>query len=396
MNVVVGVSGGIAAYKAPALVRALLRAGAHVRVVMTPAAGRFVGAATFSGITGEAPIVDLWATPGEIHVTLGAWADVVVIAPATASTLARLAHGIADDALTATVLCARGRVLVAPAMHHRMWASAATRANVALLRARGLEVVGPEEGALASGEVGLGRMSEPEEIARAVLAASPARAEDLAGRHVLVSAGPTHEPLDPVRFLGNRSSGRMGYAIAEAAARRGARVTLVSGPVALAAPPGVERIAVRTALEMQAAITARAPGLDAIVMAAAVADFRPAQVATEKIKKRDAEAPPSIALVRNPDILAGLGATRGDARLPVLVGFAVESSDLVARAREKLTKKGVDLVVANDAAIAFEGDESEVVLVDASGAVPSGRLPKSAIADLVLDRLATLLLRGSG
>lgn len=394
MNVLVGVSGGIAAFKAVALVRELARAGAKVRVAMTPSATRFVGAATFAGITGEPPVTDLWSSPGEIHVTLGAWADVVVIAPATASTLARLAHGIADDAVTATVLCARGRIAVAPAMHHRMWASAATQANLALLRARGVEVVGPEDGPLASGESGLGRMSEPDTIAAAVLRLGAAAAPgDLAGRHVLVSAGPTYEPIDPVRFVGNRSSGRMGYAIAEAAARRGARVTLVSGPVALAAPAGVERTSVRTALEMQAAIEALVPELDAIIMAAAVADFRPAEVATEKIKKREGVPPPAITLVRNPDILAGLGAARAARRAPrpVLVGFAVESSRLRQRAREKLEAKKVDLVVGNDAAIAFEGDESEVLFVDAAGATRSGRRTKHAIADLLLDRVARLL-----
>lgn len=388
VNVVVGVCGGIAAYKVPALVRELQRAGAKVKVALTPAATRFVGPATFSGITGETPVVDLWASPGEIHVTLGTWADVVVVAPATATTLARIAHGIADDAVTATVLCAKGRVVVAPAMHHRMWASAATQTNLDVLRERGVHVVGPEDGPLASGESGMGRMSEPDVIARAVLSLSVP--QDLAGKHVVVSAGPTHEALDPVRFLGNRSSGRMGYAIAAAAVRRGARVTLVSGPVSLAAPAGVELVPVTSALEMSAAIDARYADADVIIMAAAVADFRPATLADEKIKKRDGEGAPSIALVHNPDILAGLGARRGEASRPVLVGFAVESSDLVARATQKLHKKRVDLVVGNDAKIAFERDETEVVLVDRAGSTASGPIRKSAVADLILDRVGTV------
>ncbi len=386
------VTGGIAAYKAPLVLRELMRRGAHVRVAMTVSAQRFVGPITFSGLTGEAPLVDLWdaSIGGEAHVELAAWADVLLVAPATASVLARMAAGIADDVVSATLLCARGPVVVAPAMHTRMWEHAATRDNAERLKARGIVFVGPSEGALASGEEGLGRMAEPDAIASAALAvAAPG---DLAGRSILVSAGPTHEAIDPVRFVGNRSSGKMGFAIAERAAQRGARVVLVSGPVSLPAPAGVELVRVRSALEMKAAIEARA-GLDAIVMAAAVADYRPRDVSVHKAKKQEGEDARTLALVRNPDILAGLGEARASSgsKRPVLIGFAVETEDLVPAARKKLERKQVDLVVANHASVAFEGDASEVTLVDAKGETPLGTLPKRETADRVLDRIALLL-----
>jgi phosphopantothenoylcysteine decarboxylase/phosphopantothenate--cysteine ligase len=396
-NVLVAVGGGIAAYKSVVLVRELGRRGASVRVVMTPAAARFVGPATFTGITGEPPILDLWdpVHRGEIHVELAAWADAIVVAPATANLLARMAAGIADDAVSATLLCTDRPVLVAPAMHHLMWAHAATQRNVERLRADGVHLVGPSYGALASGEEGQGRMAEPEAIAdalEALLGAVGSAGADLAGRTILVSAGPTHEAIDPVRFLGNRSSGRMGYAVAARAAERGARVILVSGPVALEPPPGVEVVRVRSALEMQAAIAARERAADAIVMAAAVADFRPASTSDRKLKKREDEQTRTLELVRNPDILAGLGearAARGDRR-PVLVGFAVESEDLARAARAKLTTKKVDLVVANPASVAFEGDDNEAILVSPEGDEPLGRISKRALADRILDRVRAL------
>jgi phosphopantothenoylcysteine decarboxylase/phosphopantothenate--cysteine ligase len=390
-NVALLVTGGIAAFKVPLVLRELMRRGARVKVAMTSSAQRFVGPLTFGALTGEAPLVDLWdASGGEAHVDLARWADVLLVAPATASVLARMATGLADDVVTATLLCARGPVVVAPAMHTRMWEHAATQENVARLRARGVSFVGPESGALASGEEGMGRMSEPEAIAAAGLAACAPR--DLVGRTILVSAGPTHEAIDPVRFVGNRSSGKMGFAIAERAMQRGANVILVSGPVSLAAPAGVELVRVRSAIEMQRAIEARA-SVDAIVMAAAVADHRPRDVSTQKAKKNDGEDTRTLTLVRNPDILAGLGERRAAARAtrPVLVGFAVETENLVAAARAKLEKKKVDLVVANHASVAFEGDASEVTLVDARGETPLGTLPKRETADRILDRVAALL-----
>jgi phosphopantothenoylcysteine decarboxylase/phosphopantothenate--cysteine ligase len=382
------VTGGIAAYKAVYLARELVARGAEVRVAMTPAATRFVGAVTFAGLLGRPPAVDLWdpAYEGEIHVELARWAEVVVVAPATANTMARMAHGLAEDVVSATLLCFDGPVVVAPAMHQRMWAHRATSANVATLAARGMSFVGPVFGKLASGEEGLGRMAEPAAITDAVGAALPGP-RDLAGRRILVSAGPTHEALDPVRFLGNRSSGKMGWALAERARARGAEVVLVAGPVSLPDPHGVEVVRVRSALEMEAAIEARVGAVDAIVMAAAVADFRPREAQTEKIKKSDDDASaPVIELVRNPDILAGLGARRRGAR-PFLVGFAVETRELVAAARKKLAKKRVDLVVANHASVAFEGDENEASLVSPSAVVETGRVTKRALADRILDAI---------
>lgn len=388
MNVVVAVGGGIAAYKAAIVVRELQRGGAKVRVVMTKAAQRFVGAATFAGLTGERVVTSLWDHPGEIHVELGQWADAIVVAPATMDLLAKAAAGLGDDPVLATLSCARGGVFFAPAMHWRMWERPSTQRSVAQLSSDGALMIGPDSGPLASGESGLGRMSEPEAIAAAVLAEG--RGQDLSGATVLVSAGPTFEDLDPVRFLGNRSTGRMGFAVAAAAAARGARALLVAGPSALATPPGVERVDVRSAREMEAAIRERLPSADAVVMAAAVADYRPAEAAPEKIGKT--EGPKHLELVRNPDILAGLGAERSGAR-PVLVGFALETSDAAAKARAKLERKKVDLVVANLARDGFGRDDNQVTLVDAEGDHPLPRSSKRAIAHAICDRIAARLTR---
>jgi len=388
-RVVVGVGGGIAAYKAVLLVRQLLKAGAEVRVVMTESATRFVGPVTFTGLTGHPAIVNLWdpTYAGEVHVELGAWADVIVVAPATANLLARAASGMANDAVLATLSCARGAILFAPAMHTRMWGQAATKRNVAQLEADGATMVGPVRGELASGEVGLGRMAEPEAIAEAV-AKALGDAGDLAGRRVLISAGPTHEDLDPVRFLGNRSSGKMGYSLAERAAARGADVILVTGPVRLAPPDGVEIVGVRSAMDLEAAVLPRMESVDAIIMAAAVADYRPALRAETKIKKSEGDL--ELRLIRNPDVLRSLGERRSGKR-PVLVGFAVESEDLVEAARAKLAAKRCDLIVANHASVGFGGEDNEVVLVDAEGDTPIPRMTKLSVADRVLDRVRDLL-----
>ncbi len=371
------------------LVRALVKARAEVRVVMTEAATRFVGAVTFTGITGSPAVTDLWDPKhaGEIHVELGAWADVVVVAPATANLLARAAAGMADDAVLATVSCAKGPVLYAPAMHTRMWERPATRRNVAQLEADGAILVGPASGELASGDVGEGRMAEPELIAEAVLRAL-GDAGDLEGQRILVTAGPTHEDLDPVRYLGNRSTGKMGYALAERAAARGAYVILVTGPVRLSPPEGVEMVGIRSARDLEAAVVPRMDSVDAIIMAAAVADYRPAQKSDAKIKKQPGDL--TLELVRNPDVLATLGQRRTGPR-PVLVGFAVESGDLVAAARGKLEQKKCDLVVANLASVGFGGEDNEVVLVDAASDTPLPRATKRAIADKILDRVRDLL-----
>ncbi|MGF1469319.1 MAG: bifunctional phosphopantothenoylcysteine decarboxylase/phosphopantothenate--cysteine ligase CoaBC [Sandaracinaceae bacterium] len=387
-TVVLGVGGGIAAYKVAYLARELGRRGAVLRVVLSRAGRRFVGPVTFAGLTGEPPVTDLWdpSYPGEIHVDLADAADLVIVAPATADLLGKAALGLADDALTATLLCYDGPLLFAPAMHHRMWASEATQRNVARLVDDGADVVGPVEGPLASGASGMGRMAEPEAIADAAEAALSAR--DLEGRTVLVTAGGTQEDLDPVRFLGNRSSGRMGYAVAERAARRGARVFLVSGPTPLPVPSGVERTDVRSAREMEAAVIAHRQNADAIVMAAAVADYRPSSVEPHKLKKSG--GPLHLELVRNPDILAGLGQWRGGGR-PVLVGFAVETRDLVAAARGKLEQKGADLIVANQAGESFGRDTNRVVLVGPAGDDELPELSKGEVAERILDRVVALL-----
>jgi phosphopantothenoylcysteine decarboxylase/phosphopantothenate--cysteine ligase len=424
------VTGSIAAYKAVELARLLVKAGAKVLPVMTASAERFIGPVTLAGICGEPVATNMWdpSFPGEMHVKLADRADLVAIVPATADVLARLAQGRADDLVTALALSARGPVLAAPAMHPRMWGHPATQRNVTELTAQGrVTLVGPVRGEVASGDEGMGRMAEPSGIAAVAggLLRSPG-AQDLAGVRVVVTAGPTLEDLDPVRFLGNRSSGKMGFAIAARAAARGAEVTLVAGPVALSTPAGVRRIDVRGALEMQAALSSLLlpdlTGADVLIMAAAVADHRPVAVAATKIKKNDAKA--VIELVKNPDLIGEIGAARaaaanGATKLrPVLVGFAVETaagrpdgeSALIAYARRKLEEKRVDLVVCNDAAESFGQDDNTIALVGRArqtrqasqareprrdgGEGASAFLPrasKSVLADAVLSEVLALL-----
>jgi len=393
-TVVLGVTGSIAAYKAAHVARLLVKAGVRVLPVMTESATKMLGPATLAGITGESVRSDMWApgTAGELHVELAAAADLVAVVPATAELLSSLVAGSASDLLRATLLSARGPVVLAPAMHPRMWSHPATSDNVATLRMRGVELVGPVVGEVASGDVGEGRMAEPEAIAAAILGHLGPR--DLEGRHVVVSAGPTVEDIDPARYLSNRSSGKMGYAVAEAAVRRGARVTLVSGPVALQPPSGVALVEVRSAHQMQAALAhALGPelrGADAVIMAAAVADYRPATVHEAKLKR---VGPVTLELVPNPDLLAELGRARHGAR-PVLVGFALETvtgDDLVSAARKKLEKKRVDLVVANTAVDAFERDDNRIMLVDRERVRSLPQATKRALADRILDHLVTLL-----
>jgi phosphopantothenoylcysteine decarboxylase/phosphopantothenate--cysteine ligase len=390
------VTGSIAAYKAVELARLLVKMGAKVLPVMTASATRFVGALTFAGVSGEPVVSTMWdaSCAGEMHVRLAERADAVAIVPATADVLARLAHGRADDVVTALALCARSHVIAAPAMHPRMWDHPATKANVAALAAQGrVRIVGPVSGEVASGEVGMGRMAEPEAIATAI--ASLFSPLDLAGRRIAVTAGPTLEDIDPVRFVGNRSSGKMGFAVAERAAARGAHVTLVAGPVTLSAPPGLRRVDVRGALEMRAALwQVLGPdlsGADALVMAAAVADHRPATPSTAKVKKSGDRA--AIDLVKNPDLLAEIGAKRVGRR-PVLVGFAVETEggdELVTYARKKLVDKRVDLVVANEARASFGRDDDRATLVTEDGAEPLVTMSKTQLADVILDRVRRLL-----
>ena len=395
-TVALGVTGSIAAYKAVEVARLLVKAGARVLPVMTASATRFVGAVTLAGISGEAVATDMWdaSFAGEMHVRIAERADLVAIVPATADVLARLAHGRADDLVTALALCARGPVLAAPAMHPRMWEHPATQANVAALAAqKRVTLVGPVSGEVASGDVGMGRMVEPEAIVAAIATLLSPR--DLAGLRFVVTAGPTLEDVDPVRFLGNRSSGRMGFAIAERAAARGADVTLVAGPVALATPHGVRRVDVRSAVAMRAALW-QALGLDlsradALLMAAAVADHRPAEPSASKVKKSADRL--AIELVKNPDLLAEVGAARAGKK-PVLVGFAVETERgdaLVAYGRRKLFEKKVDLVVANEASDSFGRDDNRATLVSRDAAEPLPTLTKSSLADLLLDRVRVLL-----
>lgn len=384
-RVLLGVTGGIAAYKAPELVRRLRERGFAVRCALTPAAAAFVSPLALEVVTGRPVHREEYLAPtgsgAELHIEAAAWADLLLIAPATAHTLAALALGLADNFLLTTALAFRGPVVVAPALHTAMWENPALQSRVAELRARGVGVVGPAAGPLASGEVGLGRMAEIADIVGAVeRTVAPG---DLGGLTVLVTAGPTFEPIDPVRFLGNRSSGKMGFAIAAEAARRGARTLLVSGPVALATPPGVERIPVETALEMEAAVRERAGVADIVVMAAAVADFRPRERASGKLKR--SAGVPRLELVANPDILIRLADWAPSA---LRVGFAAETGDPDAEARQKLAAKDAHVLVANDVSrsdIGFGADENEVT-VHRRGAPPLalGRRPKSALArDLV-------------
>ncbi len=395
MRVLLGVSGGIAAYKAAELVRRLRERGCEVRCALTVAARSFVAPLTLEVLTG-APVLGeeyLTATGGgeEAHIEAAAWADVLVVAPATAHLLARLALGLADDFLTTAALAFDGPLVVAPAMHTAMWAKPAVAEHAATLARRGARFVGPVAGPLASGEVGMGRMADPEAIAEAAVAAGQSKANGpLAGRVVVVTAGPTYERLDPVRFLGNRSSGKMGFALAAAAAERGARVTLIAGPVALATPAAVTRVDVESAAEMARAVAAAAPPADLLVMTAAVADFRPRQIAPEKIKKE--RGVPVLDLEPTPDILAGL---RDLAPHAVAVGFAAETADVAANARAKLARKRVDFIVANDVSrrdIAFGADANEVTVYRREGEPTFfGRQPKGELAGRLLDLFAAAL-----
>ncbi len=398
LRVLLGVSGGIAAYKAPDLVRRLRERGHQVRCVLTRSAAAFVSPLTLEVLTGS-PVYQeeyLKAGPGgaggeEAHIAAARWAEVLCVAPATAHLLARLALGLADDFLTTTALAFTGPVVAAPAMHTAMWRHPAVQEHVEALRRRGVRLVGPVEGPLASGESGMGRMAEPEAIARALEEALPGGR--MRGLHVLVTAGPTHEPLDPVRYLGNRSSGKMGFALAAEAARQGAQVTLVAGPVALATPPSVTRIDVVSARDMEREVQAAAAGADLVIMAAAVADFRPRRAAGAKIKRSLVPAGGlTLELEENPDILAGLARTlrsRGEDTGAVLVGFAAETEDLEGHARAKLAAKGVDFLVANDVSrrdIAFGSDANEVTIFRREGPpLFLARRPKSELAPALLD-----------
>jgi phosphopantothenoylcysteine decarboxylase/phosphopantothenate--cysteine ligase len=393
-RVTLGVTGSIAAYKAAALLRLLRKAGASVEVVLSRAALEFVGPATFQGLNAKPPLGELFDRDhgGELHVDLAKNSDAIVIAPASADCLARLATGRADDLIAAIALSARCPVLLAPAMHPNMWSHPATQRNVATLGRDGVRFVGPVDGEVASGDRGLGRMAEPEQIALEVsrlFSGGP-----LSGRRIVVTAGPTLEALDPVRSLSNRSSGKLGFALAERARARGADVTLIAGPVALSTPPGVRRVDVESALALQRALwDALGPDLskaDALIMAAAVADYRPKAASESKLKR---SGPLTLELEPNPDLLAEIGARRTGAR-PVLIGFALETDTderIVESAREKLTKKRVDLVVANHAAESIGRDDIRITLVGPDTAAAFGPVPKAEAAERLLDWLVARL-----
>lgn len=381
-HVLLGVTGSIAAYKAAEIARLLVKRQRNVSVVLTAGARRFVGAETFQGITGSPVFTDMYGHAGEVHVALAAKAESLLIAPATADILARLADGRADDLLTATALCMPTPPFVAPAMHPTMWAHPATLSNVARLRDRGVVFLGPDHGEVASGDVGYGRMMAPEEIVGRMLGA-----QDLTGRRLLISAGPTLEDIDPVRFIGNRSSGKMGFALAEQAAARGADVELVTGPVQLPTPPLVRRTDVRSAAEMLAALErALSQPTHALVMAAAVGDYRPARASLEKLKRG---GPSQLELVENPDIIATLAARSYDPR-PVFVAFAVETGSdeqVIDYARQKLARKAVDAVVANRASEAFLRDDNRAHLITHEAQRSFPTMSKLALANEILSWL---------
>jgi phosphopantothenoylcysteine decarboxylase / phosphopantothenate---cysteine ligase len=382
-----GVTGGIAAYKAVLIARLLKRSGAEVSVVLTDAAARFVGPDTFSALTDT--FTSLWDRPGEVlHVRLAREADVAVVAPATANVLAKLAHGLADDLLTSTLLEATCPLVLAPAMHSGMWEHPATRSNAQALRDRGVRFVGPVTGPLAHGDEGIGRLAEPGDVVDAVRSALAP--QDLAGRRILVSAGPTHEPIDPVRFLGNRSTGRMGIAIARAALDRGAAVTLVLGPGTIEPPSRADVVAVETAEEMRSAVFAAVDQADAVVMAAAVADFRPKLAAGSKLKKE--AGVPELILEPTTDILRELGERD---RRPLLVGFAAQTEDLEATGRTKLAAKRLDLIVVNRVGkegTGFGSDSNEaMILTPAGDDEPLRTWTKVELANALLDRVAASL-----
>ena len=396
-RVILGVGAGIAAYKACELLRLLTESGYRVRVVPTRDALRFVGEATWAALSGEPVTTDVWTGVSEVpHVRLGQSADLVLVAPATADLLARAAAGMADDLLAATLLTARCPVLYAPAMHTEMWDHAATQANVSLLRSRGAVVLEPAVGRLTGADSGAGRLPEPPEIfAVAVgLLESGSRAQDLAGRRVVVSAGGTREEIDPVRFIGNWSTGTQGYALARTAVARGAEVTVIAANVALPDPAGTKVTRVVSARDMRDAVLAAAASADAVVMAAAVADYRPETRSEAKIKK-DGQPPEPLRLVENPDILAGLAIQRGPGRKhPVLVGFAAETDTSEQAAQAKLARKGCDLLVVNPVGngLGFGTPDNEAVVYGADGTVTRiSRGPKEALANVVWDLVAANL-----
>jgi phosphopantothenoylcysteine decarboxylase/phosphopantothenate--cysteine ligase len=387
-----GVTGGIAAYKAADLASKLVQGGADVEVALTESAARFVGEATFEAITQRpvhSSVFEPWRGDWHGHISLGRLADVIVVAPATASTIARLAHGIADDMLGAAVLASTCPLMIVPAMEHAMYHHPATQRNLEILRGRGVEQVGPDRGRLASGEMGDGRMADPVRIVGAIRRVLGQDGQ-LAGRTVVVTAGGTRERLDPIRFIGNRSSGLMGYGIAQELIDRGARVELITGPTCLATPEGAVARTIESAMELQQAVEEAVQCADALVMTAAVADYRPVSASASKIKKDRAGGQLSIDLVANPDVLAGV-----DRPGLIKIGFAAETEDLVENARRKLHGKRLQMVVANDAEATIGSASSQATLVHESGAIEAlPEMPKFELAKVIVDRLCAMLQDG--
>ncbi len=404
-RILLGISAGIAAYKSAQLARLLKHAGCEVRVVMTEGAQAFITPLTLQALTGEpvrTSLLDPEAEAGMGHIELARWADTIVIAPATADLMARLAQGMADDLLTTLCLASEAEKIMAPAMNQAMWRHPATQRNAARLAQDGWRLLGPDSGDQACGDVGPGRMLEPEAIAAELMrtpAEAPAQPTSAQGLHIVITAGPTREPLDPVRYLSNHSSGKMGFALAEAAARRGARVTLICGPVALATPADVERLDVETALQMHEASLSLLNECDLFIGCAAVADYRAEAPAEHKIKKRDDEEGMTLRLVKNPDIIADIASARDAAGgRPYVVGFAAETRDLEAYARDKLARKRLDMIVANDvstAGLGFGADDNAALLLWRDGDGESGASlppqPKTRLAEAVIERALSCL-----
>ena len=392
-RILLGVAAGIAAYKSPDLVRRLRDRGAQVRVVMTPAAQAFVGPLTFQAVSGEPVATDLLDSEAEAamgHIELARWADMILVAPASADLIARLAAGMANDLLTTVALASACPLALAPAMNQQMWQHPATVANLQLLGSRGCLQFGPASGDQACGDVGFGRMLEPQQLVDAVASYWASKEQTgtgkLAGLRVLISAGPTYEDLDPVRYLGNRSSGRMGFAVAAAAQRAGAQVTLVAGPVRLDTPAGVERVDVRSAAQMSAEVMSRAPESDLFISAAAVADYRPAQVSEQKIKKGDSDGL-TLTLVRNPDILKQVADLNG----PFTVGFAAETEKLVEHARGKMRRKGIDMIAANrvgDRERGFDAPQNALTVIWEQSSLELELQSKETLAQSLIDVIA--------
>lgn len=393
MNIVLGVSGGIAAYKAPDLVRRLREIGADVRVILTPNAARFVSPLSLAAVSDHRVVIDQWGDPsrgGVDHIEIARWADLLLIAPATANVIAKLAAGIADDALTTFAVAHRGELIIAPSMNTYMYRHVTVRENLETLRNRGVEVLDPDSGLLACGDEGEGRMPNPSEIARWIASRGTPQRRDLDGVRILITAGPTREPIDPVRFISNRSSGKMGYALAEAAAARGASVTLVSGPVSITPPETVEVEPVVTSRQMRDAVLRLANEHDVIIKAAAVADWEATSPADSKIKKEGRDSL-TVELKRTADILSEIGAM---SPRPFLVAFAAETEEVERHAREKLERKNADMIVANDvsdASIGFDSSDNEVIVIDRAGkSTRIERAPKRVIADAILDRIVAV------